>query len=127
MIYLVLHYSINYPDILYYNINLYPSSDISIPQKISNYSLHIFKGTDVNNRTFTAFILLCPGDNVIPKGQSIDLTQYNIIYKTSGHNIDEKTLRDIVKYLKYGYIPKYKSMLGNTQLNAITEDKPGYI
>jgi hypothetical protein len=60
------------------------------------YNIKLIKGFDKNKIPFSAFILLSDEENIL--SNNIDLTKYNIIYKTIGHNPDPKITELIFKY-----------------------------
>jgi hypothetical protein len=59
--------------------------------------LTIIKGYNKNKIPFSAVVLVPDGD-LFYKGENIDLTKYDIIYKTIRHDVDPKLKELILKY-----------------------------
>jgi len=65
-----------------------------------SYKIKMIKGYDKNKIPFSIFVLVSEEEenkiNIF--SDNIDLTKYNIIYKTIGHNPDPKITESILKY-----------------------------
>jgi hypothetical protein len=60
-------------------------------------SIRLVKGYDRNKIPFSAVVLV-PDGELSCKGENIDLTKYDIIYKTIGHVVDPKLKELILEY-----------------------------
>jgi len=65
-------------------------------------NIKIFRGMDKNGKPFTAVCLLtyeqCEELSEKLSYNRLNLTNYNIIYKQLGHNLDKKIINDIKEY-----------------------------
>jgi hypothetical protein len=80
-------------------------------------NLVMVQGTDRNQKEFTAFVI-CNDDenyeisNANKNNKTLDLSKLNVIYKTMGHDIDQKKYDDIQNY--------YQKMLMGSQSKDYT-------
>ena len=71
-------------------------------------SLIVTQGFDRNNVAFTAFMLCTEKqkqdiDDAKKTGESLNISKFNIIHTTIGHNIDARTQNDVKQYLRLKY------------------------